>query len=183
MTAVDLFLAAAEEDRPTLRRIAGVAAGWAVAEDVVQTALLNAWRRHLSRGRPFAGDLEAMKVWLREVTRRAAQDEVRTRACRPWLRGQVVADPDFWLAGIPDGDDPVEIAEHRETSAEAREFLRPFLAQLSPVYREVLWTTYGRGLTAQEASPLIGKSWTAIKTIRDRARRRVLALAAQGQAG
>lgn len=179
MTATaDLFASVAEAERPHLLGIAGKIAGYAQAEDVVQTALLNAWQRRLAGGGEITGGAEGMALWLRQVVRGAALDARRYEWARPWNRpGATVEDGPFWLGALPDPETPEEVVERRETSAEARAFVLPILAQLSPVYREVLWTTYGAGRGQREAAALLGKRWTAVKTLRDRARLKCLKLA------
>src|SRR5262249_23033497 len=52
VTDAEVFAAAAAAHRGVLLKIAGGIAGHAEADDVVQTALLNAWERHLAKGRP-----------------------------------------------------------------------------------------------------------------------------------
>jgi RNA polymerase sigma-70 factor, ECF subfamily len=104
------------------------------AEDVVQEALLRAWRQ-LDRLDPSAGSL---RPWLFTVTRNLVIDEQRRAAARPPAAGTA--------AGVdPAGPDSVDRALEAWQVATALERLRP-------EHRTVILETYYGGRSVQETA-------------------------------
>jgi RNA polymerase sigma-70 factor (ECF subfamily) len=109
------------------------------AEDVVQEALLRAWR-HPEALSSEHGDV---RPWLFTVARRLVVDGQRARRSRPQEVGAVPA-----LEAVPaDNDDFERLLETWEV-AEA-------LNGLSPEHRAVLLETYYRGRSVAEAAEIL----------------------------
>lgn len=108
------------------------------AEDVIQETMLRAWLHadELSRR------TETVGAWLRRVSRNAAIDALRARACRPpevpseLTTGPIVSDH----------------ADGVVTAITVRQALR----KLSPIHRDVLVQLYYRGHDQNEAAKALG---------------------------
>ena len=155
----------AEWDGRLRRRLVAHArrfAGASDAEDVVQTALLEAWRwRHrYDPSRPI-------EPWLRTIGRRRALDAVRRRPA----------------GGSPPTDDLVAPTGGVESLAELLD-LRRELAALPAPQREAVALAYYGGLTQSEVASSLGVPVGTVKTRTARGLRRLAAaLAANGYSG
>ncbi|HEX6419335.1 MAG TPA: RNA polymerase subunit sigma-70 [Acidimicrobiales bacterium] len=164
------FAAAAERHRRELHvhcyRMLG---SFEEAEDVVQEALLRAWRRRDS----FEGG-ELFRAWLYRIATNAALDALRRRARRqapvrsfadiPYIQPY----PDRLLDEIaPADDEPGEAAVHRETIELA--FLAA-LQLLPPRQRAVLIARDVLGWSAAETASLLDMTVTAANSAVQRAR-------------
>ena len=107
------------------------------AEDVVQEALLRAWRQ-LDRLDPAAGSL---RPWLFTVVRNLVIDEQRRAAARPPMAGG-------------GGTEPVT-ADAVDRVLEAWQ-VADALAELRPDHREVIVETYYRGASVNQAAERLG---------------------------
>jgi RNA polymerase sigma-70 factor (ECF subfamily) len=108
------------------------------AEDIVQEALLRAWR-HADELDPSARPL---RPWLFTVVSHLATDEHRQRSVRP----QEVGDRAAEHLAVPDD---VDRAVERWEVIEA-------LGKLSPEHRAVLVETYYRGRSMADAAQVLG---------------------------
>jgi RNA polymerase sigma-70 factor (ECF subfamily) len=111
----------------------------ALAEDVVQEALVRAWR-NIDRLDP---DRDAgMRGWLLRVARNIAVDKFRAKNARP----AEVAESAALNIGIPDPSEALLRAIH----------VRAALARLSEAHRAVLRECYFNGSTITEAAQTLG---------------------------
>jgi RNA polymerase sigma-70 factor (ECF subfamily) len=110
------------------------------AEDVVQEAMLRAWR-HADTLKPDRG---SMWAWLTRVARNIAIDRSRARHARPTEVAESVASDAASRA--PDH------AENVATSISIAEALR----QLSPSHRAVLYQVYFLDRTVAQAADVLG---------------------------
>ena len=108
------------------------------AEDIVQEALLRAWR-HADELDPAA---RSLRPWLFTVVSHLAADQHRRRLARP----QEVGDAAATLLAVPDG---IDRAVERWEVIEA-------LGRLSPEHRAVLVETYYRGRSIGDAAQVLG---------------------------
>ena len=106
------------------------------AEDAVQAAFLNVWRRAAS----FDTTRGAASAWLFAATRNAVVDTLRRNAVH--TRGAVPLDR---LARLAATDDTPTLAEHRER----RVLVRRGLATLPIAQREALELAYDADLTCE----------------------------------
>ena len=164
-----LFCQVAASHRGYLTSLAARYVGWTDAEDVVQAALLNAWRRLSS----FTGGEHDCLNWLSRVTCNAAigwQRHASLTDCRPLL------DTDHWL----DGDDtPEEAALRAEAQREAEGQVEKLLSRCTAKQRHALWWGYGKGWSQQQMAQRWGVPVATVKLWRYRGRLRCLTLAAQ----
>jgi RNA polymerase sigma-70 factor, ECF subfamily len=119
------------------------------AEDVTQTAFLNAYRALKHGDRP-----EKPRAWLFTIAQNVARRRFRSSASRPL---EVSLDPD--LAAAPEVESP--------TAAEIGEAL----GRLRPNYRSVLILREIGGLSYAEVAEHLGLSVAAVETLIFRARR------------
>lgn len=129
----------------------------AAAEDVVQEALVRAWRHPES----LVNGKGSVRGWLLTVVRNIVVDQVRARNARaPESREEA---PD-----LPADDDHAERVVNSMVVVDA-------LNQLSPEHREVLEQVYMRGNTVQEAAKELGippgtvksRSFYALRALRE----------------
>jgi RNA polymerase sigma-70 factor, ECF subfamily len=133
------------------------------AEDVTQTAFLNAYRALQHGDRP-----EKPRAWLLTIAQNVARRRFRTRSSRPQ---EVELDPELVVAPEPDGPSANEI----------REALR----RLRPNHRTAIVLREIGGLSYAEIAETLGLSVSAVETLLFRARRALreeLTAGDQGQA-
>jgi RNA polymerase sigma-70 factor (ECF subfamily) len=122
----------------------------AEAEDVLQEALLQVWRRagdfDPARGKPF--------TWLVTLTRSRAIDRLRQRAARHRL-----AESAAEIA-----PDEASDAATDTLHAEQREIVTRALAQLPEEQRQALFMAYYEGLTQSEIASKLATPLGTIKT-------------------
>jgi RNA polymerase sigma-70 factor, ECF subfamily len=117
------------------------------AEELVQEALLRAWRHP-----EILGDAEMSPLpWLRKVIRNLAIDRLRAQGCRPQTM------TDAALAGVPNTEEPVE---QMLTS----QVIRAVLATLKPIHREVLYELYFLDRSVAETSTRLGVPSGTVKS-------------------
>jgi RNA polymerase sigma-70 factor (ECF subfamily) len=146
---------------PSLRRLARALTSDAVADDVLQEALLDAFR-HASG---FRGD-GSVRAWLFTLTRHRAFHQ-RTRA------GSVeIPDTPLLELGLEAGfgERPERVAERLEQ----RDAISVGLARLSPEEREVLILRDVEGLSGEEAAVVLGVELAAMKSRLHRARLKLM---------
>lgn len=127
------------------------------AEDVVQEALIRAWR-HLDTLDESRG---SVRPWLFTVIRHLVVDAHRARAARPAEVGEAP------LAVVPDPVDDLDAALDRIVIADA-------LGSLSAEHRAVLLETFYRGRSVAEAATELGipegtvksRSYYALRALR-----------------
>jgi RNA polymerase sigma-70 factor, ECF subfamily len=121
------------------------------AEDVLQEALLQVWRRagdfDESRGRAF--------TWLVTIARSRALDRLRVLGSRARLADEVEAHS----AGVGMGD-----AAEDALKSEQANFVRQALAELPEEQRRALFLAYFEGLTQSEISTRLGEPLGTVKT-------------------
>jgi RNA polymerase sigma-70 factor (ECF subfamily) len=152
----EAFRALVEASWDRLVRLARAVAGDAEAEDVVQEALLVAWRKlpHLRDGSKFP-------AWAaRIVYRRAVR---RAKATRCLASVEAVAEPGF-------SPDPAARIDVWRT-----------LLRLAPRQRAVLHLTVVEGMTDAEIGAALGIAPASVRTHRRRARQRVAAILSGGE--
>ncbi|MGL5809537.1 MAG: sigma-70 family RNA polymerase sigma factor [Nocardioides sp.] len=110
------------------------------AEDIVQEALVRAWRRRPDR----ESEAGSLRGWLFTVTRNLAFDRGRARKARP----VEVAMPEHDTARLAAADETDRVV----TSV----VVHDALAALSPAHREVLELVYLGGRTTAEAGQALG---------------------------
>jgi RNA polymerase sigma-70 factor (ECF subfamily) len=117
------------------------------AEDIVQAALIRAWRARQS----LTEDDAATRSWLFTVAYRIFIDEYRARSRRPvTMTGQDIAKPG------PGHDDADRLA-WSVTLAQA-------MAALSEAHRQAIMHVYYQSRTADEAASLLGISPGTVKS-------------------
>ncbi len=134
----------------------------AAAEDVVQEALVRAWRHPDS----LVNGKGSVRGWLLTVVRNIVTDTVRARRARP---------PE-----VPEG--PTESAVERDHADQVVNSIvvTDALNRLSTEHRQVLEQVYLRGSTVAEAAQVLGippgtvksRSYYALRALRDLAERR-----------
>ncbi len=110
---------ARESEAVLYRHVLRIVGGAAEAEDVVQDALLSAWRSLAS----FQGG--SFRAWLFRIATNRSIDLIRARR----RRGELPLDPPedeevAWAEPVAPGPDPVEIASQAEAVAVVEEALR-----------------------------------------------------------
>ncbi|HEX3425735.1 MAG TPA: sigma-70 family RNA polymerase sigma factor [Acidimicrobiales bacterium] len=130
---------------PRLLSVAGQLVGQAAAEDVVQEAMLNAWR-----GLPSFAGRAAFGTWLHRITVNAALQQRRRHLplvvdAEPLALLDRWADPEYRV-------DPEVVAVRRSQS----EILRSILDQLPEGYRLALVLHDGEGWSAAEVAEATG---------------------------
>lgn len=130
---------------PRLLSVAGQLVGQASAEDVVQEAMLNAWR-----GLPSFAGRAAFGTWLHRITVNAALQQRRRHLpvvvdAEPLALLDRWADPEYRV-------DPEVVAVRRSQS----EILRSVLDQLPEGYRLALVLHDGEGWSAAEVAEATG---------------------------
>jgi RNA polymerase sigma-70 factor (ECF subfamily) len=155
---------------PDLKRfVIGMVGSWDQADDILQTVFLAAVVRMRSSGdrRPFSLEQseEERRRWLFGVATNKAMDELRRRyASRKRL---VSLSNEYLPALVADSNDPA-------ARDQALDELRAALAQLPPIYAQVIICHYVLGYPLKELTGLIGKSYEAVKKLLWRARRALL---------
>jgi RNA polymerase sigma-70 factor (ECF subfamily) len=120
-----------EQGKALLAYVTGLTGDAHRAEDVVQEAVLRAWR-HAEELRP---DPAQLRAWLFRVARNITIDESRVRKARPIL--------------VEEHDQQVEDrTEEVLTAIDVRRALR----RLAPTHRAILVEVYLRGRTIAEAA-------------------------------
>ena len=119
------------------------------AEDVTQTAFLNAFRALQHGDRP-----ERPRAWLLTIAQNVARRRFRARALRPQ---EVELDPELHAAPAPEGPSGAEI--------------RRALLRLRPNHRAALVLREIGGLSYAEVAEALGLSLSAVETLIFRARR------------
>lgn len=182
------FSAVATARRAVLLRIARRVVGQDDAEDVVQNALMHTFVA-LDR---FQGDDDGMAAWLQRSTHNTALDLLRHRAVLARFHASEreaavsvlqgtggASHPREWFDVLADPDpQPQEVAIRREEMAEAQTKAASLLSRLSGRAQRALWITAALGMTSREAGERWGVSLDTVKQIRDRAQRRLRAIAA-----
>jgi RNA polymerase sigma-70 factor (ECF subfamily) len=125
------------------------------AEDVVQDALLKAWRKLRSLRDP-----EAFNAWLTRIVANAAVARARRRRLTEPIDGAAVAA----------GGEAIDVAID----------VRRLLARLAPKQRAVLHLTTIEGFTDSEIAAALGISSSSVRVHRLRARRRLAKLTGGG---
>jgi len=116
------------------------------AEDVVQEAMLRAWRKAetLTPGRG------SVLGWLMRVAHNVAVDRIRARRARP----DEVADPPA---------EPLSAEDHAAAVVESV-FVSAALSQLSPAHQQILRVVYFGDRTAAQAAELLGLPVGTVKS-------------------
>ncbi|TDC28502.1 sigma-70 family RNA polymerase sigma factor [Micromonospora sp. 15K316] len=135
----------------------------AAAEDVVQEALVRAWRHPDS----LVNGKGSVRGWLLTVVRNIVTDTVRARKARP--------------AEVPESPTDVAIERDHADHVVNSMVVTDALSQLSREHREVLEQVYLLGSTVAEAAKALGippgtvksRSYYALRALRDIAGRPV----------
>lgn len=146
---------------PALRRFARALAGEAVADDVLQEAMLDAYRGAAG----FRAE-SSVRGWLFTLARHRAFHH-RAAEKRREAQGATLLELGL-AAGF--GRDPERLAER----AEEREAVRLALSRLPPEEREVLVLRDVEGLSGEEAASVLGLEVPAMKSRLHRARLRLM---------
>ncbi|MET7993751.1 sigma-70 family RNA polymerase sigma factor [Amycolatopsis sp. NPDC005232] len=125
----------------------------AAAEDVVQEALVRAWRNPDS----LANGKGSVRAWLLTVVRNLVVDKVRARAARP--------------KEVAESPTTVPVARDHSSAVVDSIVVREALDGLSPEHREVLEQVYLRGHTVPEAAAQLGIPAGTVKSRSHRALR------------
>lgn len=135
------------------------------ADDIAQETFLKAWK-HLKRFRKGAN----FKTWLFSIARNTSIDYLRKK--KPILFRELSRkenDEDF-EHGIIDTTPRAEVLFDEHLSTER---LEGAIAQLAPLYREIIILHYREGLTLDEASRVLEMP---LNTVKSRDRRALIAL-------
>jgi RNA polymerase sigma-70 factor, ECF subfamily len=176
------FTAVVVAQRPLLLKVAAHRAGAEAAEDVVQAALLQAWRA-LPR---FHGTDEVLAHWLTRITARAALDQWRydtvpqrdRRVTSSLSPGQLRGRDQDQVAALAAAETCEEAVLRREAATETHDRVVALLARCTPRQRQALWLLCAQGRPLRWVAAQWGVDWTAVKAVRTRAMRK---LRARGQ--
>jgi RNA polymerase sigma-70 factor, ECF subfamily len=127
------------------------------AEDVVQEALVRAWRHPDS----LVNGKGSVRGWLLTVVRNIVTDQVRARAARP---------PE-----VRESPEDAAVEEDHADRVVTSMIVVDALSRLSPEHRDVLEQVYLRGCTVAEAAAALGippgtvksRSYYALRALRD----------------
>ena len=134
------------------------------AEDVSQETFLKAWKS-LKRFRKGAN----FKTWLFAIARNASIDSLRKK--KPALFGQLSwADGEEFEHGIADNAPSADVLLDRDFS---KGRLDEALANIAPIYREILLLHYHEDMTLEEAALTLD---IPLNTAKSRDRRALIAL-------
>ncbi|MGW4483838.1 sigma-70 family RNA polymerase sigma factor [Amycolatopsis sp. NPDC004368] len=125
----------------------------AAAEDVVQEALVRAWRNPDS----LVSGKGSARAWLLTVVRNLVVDRIRARAARP--------------AEVAESPATVAITRDHSSAVVDSIVVREALDGLTPEYREVLEQVYLRGHTVPETAARLGIPAGTVKSRSHRALR------------
>ncbi|WP_426565398.1 sigma-70 family RNA polymerase sigma factor [Angustibacter sp. McL0619] len=142
-----------------------------LAEDVVQEAMIRAWR-HRDNVQPQPA---VQRAWLLTVVRRIVIDQARARAARPALVSSPVTDDRVEhnaarFRGRRGDEGPDFVSQIADA-----QFLDSLLSRLSPAHREVIVEVYYRGRTVTEVADELGiavgtaksRCFYALRAVRD----------------
>ncbi|MGW3151750.1 sigma-70 family RNA polymerase sigma factor [Streptomyces sp. NPDC001177] len=148
-----------EEHASLLLRFAARLLGgdWHRAEDLVQEAVLRAWRHSAE----LAADPERARPWLFTVVRNLAIDDHRARRLRP-----------AQLTPFDNCDIPVEDEIERTLTSQV---VQKALQDLSDQHREIIKYMYYLGCSVAQASELLGippgtvksRSYYAVRALKE----------------
>ena len=133
--------------RPVYATGMGLLRDTSLAEELVQDAFTNVWRR----AGTFDPERASFATWLYRIARNRAVDMARKRQIRPTSVGQ---DP---LRIIPD------TSENPEANVDSWDVVRA-LSLIPEAHREVLTLAYFEGLTQREISERTGVPLGTIKS-------------------
>ncbi|WP_326567706.1 sigma-70 family RNA polymerase sigma factor [Amycolatopsis rhabdoformis] len=125
----------------------------AAAEDVVQEALVRAWRNP----QRVTDGSRSVRAWLLTVVRNLVVDRARARAARP--------------TEVAESPTTVAVSRDHSTAVVDSIVVREALDGLSPEYREVLEQVYLRGHTVPETAAHLGIPAGTVKSRSHRALR------------
>lgn len=152
-----------EHGRIMFRVAVAVVRDGALAEDVVQEAIIKAWLKLDS----FRGD-GSLRGWLLRIVHNTAVSMLRSNREQPW-------DPQW----IPPGSAPS--AERQVVAATELDAAIRTFARLDPLSRTIMALREGEGLTYDEIAEALGITIGQVKIRLFRARRRLAAAVERGE--
>lgn len=160
-TATEELLMRAQEIAYRFSRLI-CGAGAADAEDAMQEALMNVYRR--------AGDIrepKAFRAWLYRTVKNACLIGRRRRVHEP---GRLLSLEELMPGGELPVSDPGRSPEQLAVDARTRTRLRRALASLPPSFRMIVFLRDIEGLSTREVAQVVGISEDNVKTRLHRAR-------------
>ena len=146
---------AVHDERALYRHAARIVGPGPDAEDVVQDALISAWRSMSS----FEGT--SFRAWLFRIVTNRALDRLRARKRRPELPLEPADDEEVhWAEPVAPGPDLAELASSRE----ALEAVEAALAEVPPDQRAALLLRDVEGFAYEEIAIITGVEVGTVKS-------------------